>query len=207
MVRYIVYILLVIFGYISGSFPPAYIIVKLFKNKDIRDIGSGNVGTMNVLRNVDLKLGIITGILDIAKGFIPTYLAMRYSSIKWIPILVAVASVAGHNWSIFLKLIGGKGVATTIGALLALILNANLNPNLNPLVLIPPIIGFILTLIFFKDFYIGAMVAYIIGPFSFLYFRKSFLEATLFLILAIIVIYKIRFDLKRSFEKRKKVST
>jgi len=179
----------------------------LFKNKDIRDIGSGNVGTMNVLRNVDLKLGIITGILDIAKGFIPTYLAMRYSSIKWIPILVAVASVAGHNWSIFLKLTGGKGVATTVGALLALSLNVNLNPNLNPLVLIPSIIGFILTLIFFKDFYIGALVAYIIGPFSFLYFRKSFLEATLFLILAIIVIYKIRFDLKRSFEKRKKVST
>jgi len=207
MVKYIVDILLVIFGYISGSFPPAYIIVKLFKNKDIRDIGSGNVGTMNVLKNVDLKLGIITGILDIAKGFIPTYLAMRYSSIKWIPILVAVTSVAGHNWSIFLKLTGGKGVATNVGALLALILNANLNPNLNPLVLIPSIIGFILTLIFFKDFYIGAMVAYIIGPFSFLYFRKSFLEATVFLILAIIVIYKIRFDLKRSFEKRKKVST
>ncbi|MGB3346165.1 MAG: glycerol-3-phosphate acyltransferase [Candidatus Humimicrobiia bacterium] len=205
--KYFVDILLVIFGYISGSFPPAYIIVKLFKNKDIRDIGSGNVGTMNVLRNVDLKLGIITGILDIAKGFIPTYLAMRYSSIKWIPILVVVASVAGHNWSIFLKLTGGKGVATTVGALLALILDANLNPNLNPLVLIPSIIGFILTLIFFKDFYIGAMVAYIVGPFSFLYFRKSFLEATLFLILAIIVIYKIRFDLKRSFEKRKKVST
>jgi len=206
-VKYFVDILLVIFGYISGSFPPAYIIVKLFKNKDIRDIGSGNVGTMNVLRNVDLKLGIITGILDIAKGFIPTYLAMRYSSIKWIPILVVVASVAGHNWSIFLKLTGGKGVATSVGALLALSLNVNLNPNLNPLVLIPSIIGFILTLIFFKDFYIGAMVAYIIGSFSFLYFRKSFLEATLFLILAIIVIYKIRFDLKRSFEKRKKVST
>jgi len=205
MVKHIVDILLVIFGYISGSFPPAYIIVKLFKNKDIRDIGSGNVGTMNVLRNVDLKLGIITGILDIAKGFIPTYLAMRYSSIKWIPILVVVASVAGHNWSIFLKLTGGKGVATTVGALLALILNANLNPNLNPSVLTPSIIGFILTLIFFKDFYIGAMVAYIIGPFSFLYFRKSFLEAILVLILAIIVIYKIRFDIKRSFEKRKKV--
>ena len=205
MVKHIVDILLVIFGYISGSFPPAYIIVKLFKNKEIRDIGSGNVGTMNVLRNVDLKLGIITGILDIAKGFIPTYLAMRYSSIKWIPILVVVASVAGHNWSIFLKLTGGKGVATTVGALLALILNANLNPNLNPSVLTPSIIGFILTLIFFKDFYIGAMVAYIIGPFSFLYFRKSFLEAILVLILAIIVIYKIRFDIKRSFEKRKKV--
>lgn len=205
--KYFVDILLVIFGYISGSFPPAYITVKLFKNKDIRDIGSGNVGTMNVLRNVDVMIGVITGILDIAKGFIPTYLAMEYSSIKWIPILVAVASVVGHNWSIFLKLTGGKGVATTVGALSALSLNPNLNPNLNPLVLIPSIIGFILTLIFFKDFYIGAVVAYIIGPFSFLYFRKSFLEATLFLILAIIVIYKIRFDLKRSFEKRKKVST
>lgn len=205
--KYFVDILLVIFGYISGSFPPAYITVKLFKNKDIRDIGSGNVGTMNVLRNVDVMIGVITGILDIAKGFIPTYLAMGYSSIKWIPILVAVASVVGHNWSIFLKLTGGKGVATTVGALSALSLNPNLNPNLNPLVLIPSIIGFILTLIFFKDFYIGAVVAYIIGPFSFLYFRKSFLEATLFLILAIIVIYKIRFDLKRSFEKRKKVST
>lgn len=201
--KYFVDILLVIFGYISGSFPPAYITVKLFKNKDIREIGSGNVGTMNVLRNVDIMIGVITGILDIAKGFIPTYLAMRYSSIKWIPILVAVASVAGHNWSIFLKLTGGKGVATNVGGLLALSLNSDLNPNLNPLVFIPSIIGFIFTLIFFKDFYIGAMVAYIIGPFSFLYFRKSFLEAILILILAIAVIYKIRFDLKRSFRKRR----
>ena len=204
--KYFVDIVLVIFGYISGSFPPAYITVTLFKNKDIREIGSGNVGTTNVLRNVDLRLGIITGILDVTKGFIPTYLAMRYSSIKWIPILVAVASVVGHNWSIFLKLTGGKGVGTTIGSLLALSLNSNLNSNINPMVFIPSIIGFILTLIFFKDFYIGAMVAYIIGPFSFLYFKRPFLEAILILILAIAVIYKIRFDLKRSFRKRRKAT-
>ncbi len=195
-------VFLVFFGYISGSFPPAYIIVKLFKNKDIRKIGSGNVGAMNVLRNVNVILGIITGILDFTKGFIPVYLANRYSIIQWIPLLVVVVAVAGHNWSIFLNLTGGKGVATTSGGLLAL----GLNSNFNLLVLIPAIIGLILALIFFKDFYIGALLAYSVTPFSFLYFRKSWVEAILVLILAIIVIYKIRFDLKRSFEKRRKVT-
>jgi glycerol-3-phosphate acyltransferase PlsY len=194
-------VLLVFFGYISGSFPPAYITVKLFKNKDIREIGSGNVGAMNVLKNVDVILGIITGILDVAKGFIPVYLANRYSIIQWIPLLVAVAAVAGHNWSIFLNLTGGKGAATTFGGLLAL----GLNSNFNLLVLTPSIIGLILALIFFRDFYIGALLAYSVSPFSFLYFRKSWVEAILILILAIIVIYKLRFDLKRSFEKRRKV--
>lgn len=195
-------VLLVFFGYISGSFPPAYITVKLFKNKDIREIGSGNVGAMNVLRNVDANLGIITGILDVVKGFIPVYLANRYSIIQWIPLLVVVVAVVGHNWSIFLNLTGGKGAATTFGALLAL----SLNSNFNLLVLIPSIIGLILALIFFRDFYIGALLAYLVSPFSFLYFRKSWVEAILILILAIIVIYKIRFDLKRSFEKRRKVT-
>lgn len=195
-------VLLVLFGYISGSFPPAYITVKLFKNKDIREIGSGNVGAMNVLRNVDVILGIITGILDFTKGFIPVYLANRYSIIQWIPLLVVVVAVAGHNWSIFLNLTGGKGVATTFGALLAL----SLNSNFNLLVLIPSIIALILSLIFFKDFYIGALLAYLVSPFSFLYFRKSWVEAILILILAIIVIYKIRFDLKRYYEKRRKIT-
>lgn len=195
-------VLLVLFGYISGSFPPAYITVKLFKNKDIRKIGSGNVGAMNVLRNVNVILGIITGILDVIKGFIPVYLANRYSIIQWIPLLVVVVAVAGHNWSIFLNLTGGKGVATTFGALLAL----SLNSNFNLLVLIPSIIALILSLIFFKDFYIGALLAYLVSPFSFLYFRKSWVEAILILILAIIVIYKIRFDLKRYYEKRRKIT-
>ena len=195
-------VLLVFFGYISGSFPPAYITVKLFKNEDIRKIGSGNVGAMNVLRNVDVILGIITGILDFTKGFIPVYLANRYSIIQWIPLLVVVVAVAGHNWSIFLNLTGGKGVATTFGALLAL----SLNSNFNLLVLIPSIIALILSLIFFKDFYIGALLAYLVSPFSFLYFRKSWVEAILILILAIIVIYKIRFDLKRYYEKRRKIT-
>jgi glycerol-3-phosphate acyltransferase PlsY len=194
-------ILLVFFGYISGSFPPAYVLVKLFKNKDIRKIGSRNVGTMNVLRNVDIILGIITGILDITKGFIPVYLANKYSMIQWIPLLVVVAAVAGHNWSIFLNLTGGKGVATTLGGILAL----GLTPNFNFFVIIPSIIGLILALIFFRDFYMGALLAYLVSPFSFLYFRKSWVEATLVLILAIIVIYKIRFDLKRYFDKRRKV--
>ena len=195
-------VLLVFFGYISGSFPPAYIAVKLFKNKDIRKIGSGNVGAMNVLRNVDVILGIITGISDVIKGFIPVYLANRYSIIQWVPLLVVVVAVAGHNWSIFLNLSGGKGVATTFGALLAL----SLNSNFNLLVLIPSIIALILSLIFFKDFYIGALLAYLVSPFSFLYFRKSWVEAILILILAIIVIHKIRFDLKRYYEKRRKIT-
>lgn len=197
MSKYLIDILLVIFGYISGSFPPAYITVKLFNGKDIREIGSGNVGAMNVLRNVDLILGVITGILDLTKGFIPVYLAIKYSSNIWISLLVAVASVVGHNWSIFLRLTGGKGAATTVGALLAL----SLSPDFDPLVLVPSLIGLILTFIFFKDFYIAAVVSYITGPFSFLFIRKSLLEAILFSILAFIVIYKLRFDLKRSFEK------
>jgi len=125
-------LLAVSFSYLLGAIPFALIIAKLTKGIDIRKIGSGNVGATNVYRAVSKPAGIIVLILDIAKGFLATvFIASAFYQINYdnslpgislelLKILAGVASICGHNWSIFLGFKGGKGVATSTGVLLGL---------------------------------------------------------------------------------------
>ncbi|MFC1631981.1 glycerol-3-phosphate 1-O-acyltransferase PlsY [Candidatus Omnitrophota bacterium] len=120
-------LLAVIASYILGSIPTGYILVKAIKGIDVRSHGSGNFGATNVFRVVNPALGILVLILDILKGLVAaTFIAdwALGSSISIDPIilrlLLAAAAVSGHNWTIFLQFKGGKGIATTAGALLGL---------------------------------------------------------------------------------------
>ena len=112
--------LLLFFGYLLGSIPSGYLISKR-KGVDIRKVGSGNIGGTNVSRAFGLKWGVIVGVLDILKGVIPVYLAQNYLSSDWQIALVAVSPVLGHIFPVWIKFKGGKGVATSAGALFVIL--------------------------------------------------------------------------------------
>ncbi|MDY3005455.1 glycerol-3-phosphate 1-O-acyltransferase PlsY [Anaerococcus sp. AGMB00486] len=113
-----IYILIAIISYLIGSIPFSYIIGKIFFKKDIRSLGSGNPGTTNVFRNFGPLAGCFTLFLDIAKGLVAVYIPLFFYGNSF-ALLALVFVIIGHIFSIFLKFKGGKGVATSAGALFA----------------------------------------------------------------------------------------
>ncbi|TET67061.1 MAG: glycerol-3-phosphate acyltransferase [Dehalococcoidia bacterium] len=108
-------------GYLLGSIPSAYIVGRLVKGVDIRQVGGGNIGALNTAREIGLLPGLAVLIADIAKGSIAVLIAQWLGlSLIWI-FIAGFAAVVGHNWPVFLRFKGGKGAATTIGVLLALV--------------------------------------------------------------------------------------
>jgi glycerol-3-phosphate acyltransferase PlsY len=107
-------------AYAMGSIPTSYLAGRV-AGVDLRQHGSKNLGATNVYRVLGWRYAVPTGLVDVAKGAIPVVLfAPRAGSASWIPMLIGVAAVLGHVFSIFLKFRGGKGVATAAGAVLAL---------------------------------------------------------------------------------------
>ncbi|WP_243312092.1 glycerol-3-phosphate 1-O-acyltransferase PlsY [Fundidesulfovibrio agrisoli] len=107
-------------AYLAGSFPFGLFIAQAARGIDPRTAGSRNIGATNVSRLCGTKLGVLTLVLDALKGLIPVAVAWQMSCEGFYPSLVALAAVAGHIFPVFLRYKGGKGVATTIGAFLAL---------------------------------------------------------------------------------------
>ena len=108
-------------SYLIGAIPFAWIVAKA-KGVDIRAVGSGNVGATNVFRAIGKGWGVLTFALDVAKGFLPAFLIpLLWSAPDWPQnsgLLFGCAAIAGHNWPVYLKFKGGKGVATSAGVLL-----------------------------------------------------------------------------------------
>lgn len=123
-------VLLILIAYVLGSIPNALWVGKTFKNIDVREHGSKNTGSTNAARVLGAKLGIFTLILDILKGALPTYLGIvlgadlltRMTGIDKLDVIViGMAAILGHTFSLFLKFKGGKAVATTLGVFLVLV--------------------------------------------------------------------------------------
>ena len=110
--------LVAVFSYFCGSIPFGLILTKAFSGKDIRDVGSGNIGATNVLRTGNKYLAIATLILDILKGYFAVIITQQYF-LELIQ-LSALLVFLGHLFPIWLKFKGGKGVATFLGILFAL---------------------------------------------------------------------------------------
>lgn len=106
-------------SYLIGCFSSAYLIGKFIKKIDIRGFGSGNAGATNALRVMGLQLGALTFIFDIMKGIIAVLVGRKLMGDNG-ALLAGFFAVIGHNWPIFIKFKGGKGVATSIGVLLML---------------------------------------------------------------------------------------
>jgi len=115
------YIFGIILSYLLGSIPFGYLVGKYLKNVDIRERGSGNIGTANAFRVMGAKYAILVLIGDCLKGFLAVFLARRLLIIDNISfyLIIGLFAIIGHNWSIFLKFKGGKGIATTYGVVFA----------------------------------------------------------------------------------------
>ena len=112
------YLIVGIVSYLMGSIPFGLILTKIFLNKDIREIGSGNIGATNALRTGNKLIGYSTLILDIAKAIIPViFVKINYPDLIYIASLCAFL---GHVFPIWLKFKGGKGVATYVGILFSI---------------------------------------------------------------------------------------
>jgi len=104
-------------AYLLGSIPFGYLIVKVREGRDIRASGSGNIGATNVARTAGPVAGVVTLLLDLAKGYLAVWLAAKFSGGCLNCMMVgAVAVVLGHMFPVWLKFKGGKGVATGVGA-------------------------------------------------------------------------------------------
>ena len=112
----------IIIAYLLGSIPAAYIVTRLATGKDIRRLGSGNVGGNNVYRHVGLRAAIPVAIFDVGKGTAAVAIAHWLLDAplfepRLFVLLAGIAVVAGHTWSVYLKFSGGNGLSATIGAL------------------------------------------------------------------------------------------
>jgi len=113
--------LMIIICYLIGSMPFGYIVAKVVKKIDIRDYGSGNIGATNAFRVLGPWLASLVLIGDLLKGFLAIVLFYQLNiDSLFVIILGGLAVIGGHDWSIFLKFKGGKGIATTYGVFLAL---------------------------------------------------------------------------------------
>ena len=117
-------IIIIFFSYLCGSIPFGLLLTKIFTGKDVRKIGSGNIGATNVLRSGNKYLAALTLILDGLKGFIPVLIAQTY--FQEYVYVSALTAFLGHIFPIWLKFKGGKGVATYLGVLFALSLSLSL---------------------------------------------------------------------------------
>ena len=107
-------------AYLIGSVPTAYLVGRLTKGIDIRQYGSGNVGGANTVATIGLRAGIIVAVIDIAKGAVVVGLARWLGQSAAVLAFSTVAVTAGHNWSIFLRFTGGRGMGAAFGASLFL---------------------------------------------------------------------------------------
>jgi glycerol-3-phosphate acyltransferase PlsY len=111
---------LVAFGYLLGSVPSGWLVMKVYRNQDLRKLGSGNIGAANVFRAGGPGAFTLTLIADGLKGFIPVMLGIALGLDEIALAAIGLAAVIGHTWPLYLGFRGGKGVATSGGVLLAL---------------------------------------------------------------------------------------
>lgn len=112
-------ILVLLFGYLLGSIPFGLVLTRLSGGGDLRETGSGNIGATNVLRSGNKPLAALTLLLDMAKGYAAVYIALQISG--GLGVLAGLGAFLGHLYPIWLKFKGGKGVATLLGVVAALI--------------------------------------------------------------------------------------
>lgn len=114
------YYIYLIFGYGMGSLPFGLVLCYIFGYGDIRKIGSGNIGATNVLRTGNKVLALVTVLLDVGKGALVVVIVHAITSNTSVAATAGVFAIIGHNYPIWLKFKGGKGVATTLGTYIAI---------------------------------------------------------------------------------------
>ena len=178
-----------VISYFIGNINPAIILGKIY-GVDIRKEGSGNAGTTNVLRTLGKKAGVITLIIDIAKGFIPTFILINFIQDIFSTMLFGICIIVGHMWPVVFHFKGGKGVATTFGVLLAA------RPLLAVILLGIVALGILIT----RRMSVGVLIAVLLAvPISYFLFHEYIIWISVSVI-AILVLIKHKDNIKRIFK-------
>lgn len=180
------YVLVSIIAYLLGNVATSYIVSKVFGKIDIREYGSGNAGSTNVLRVLGAKAAVIAFSGDVLKGTAAVLIG-RYIGGSYGEILAGIFVIAGHNWPVFLGGKGGKGIATTIGLMLPI------DPLMVVLILIVGIIVIITT----RYVSLASITGVTIYPIAMIVTKKPAEYIAFSLILSAIAIYRHRANINR----------
>ena len=184
-----------VYSYLLGSIPFGLLLTKIFLKKDIRTVGSGNIGTTNVLRTGNKFLAIATLVLDLFKGYISVYITIFY--FESLTSLSALICFIGHIFPIWVKFKGGKGVSTYLGVILALSYKFFLIFG----------ISWVVLALMFRFASLSSMISTLI-VFLYAYFFEINNNALLFFIFFVIILFTHKeniLKLKRSTENKIKL--
>ena len=177
------YLIIALGSYLLGSIPFGFLLTKIFLKKDIRNIGSGNIGATNALRTGNKSLGYTTLALDITKAILPVlYIKFNY------PDYIFIASLSvflGHVFPIWLKFKGGKGVATYIGILF----------SINLIFGLIFIVSWAVTFIISKYSSLSSLTASLMVPIYLIIFENY--NSTFFIIMFVLIFYTHKENVKR----------
>ena len=185
------YIIILIIAYLLGNISTSYIIAKRLAGVDIRTQGSGNAGSTNVLRTFGKKAGAMTFVGDLLKGIIAVFIGYLISKFANVDMVIAgyiavFGVVCGHNWPVFLGFRGGKGVATSLGAMIAV----------NPIIALSCFLLFLIIVKITKYVSLGSVLGIAASPIIMIFLKnKNGVIITLFLTIS--VIYTHRENIKR----------
>ena len=187
------YLIVGIASYLMGSIPFGLILTKIFLKKDIRDIGSGNIGATNVLRTGNKLIGYLTLALDITKAIIPViYVKINFPELIYIASLCAFL---GHVFPIWLKFKGGKGVASYVGILF----------SINILLGVVFISCWIITFLISKYSSLSSIIASLSVP-IYLLIKGNITSVIFFIIMFVLIFFTHRENIKRLKNKEESKS-
>lgn len=182
--------LLVLAAYVLGSIPNGLLIAR-GKGIDLQQVGSGNIGATNVFRCVGKGWGIFAFVLDAVKGFVPAFFFPLFmaGAPDWLGLACGVAAVAGHNWPVWLKFKGGKGVSTSAGMLL----------GIAPAAVGVGFLVFALTVALTRFVSLGSILAAIAVPAAYMALNGTGnkLLAGALIVMGLLVIFKHRANIRR----------
>jgi len=177
------YLIIALGSYLLGSIPFGFILTKIFLKKDIRDIGSGNIGATNALRTGNKFLGYATLLLDITKSIIPVlYVKFNYPDYIFIASLCAFL---GHVFPLWIRFKGGKGVATYVGILF----------SINIILGLIFIVSWIITFLVSKYSSLSSLVASLVVPIYLIFFENY--NSLFFITMFVLIFYTHRENVKR----------
>jgi len=183
-------------SYIIGSVPTAYLFGRFFKGIDIRKHGSKNVGATNAIRVLGKGPGIAVLIIDILKGILAVSFVSHFFGLEervGVLVCLGIAAVAGHNWTLFLEFKGGKGVATSLGVLVGLMIEI---PPLRAVVALAILVWFAIFLM--TGFVsLSSICTSICLPFFMVFSRQDFPLVFLGIFLCIFIVLRHRSNIKR----------
>ena len=183
----------VFFSYLLGSIPFGYIVSRLSTGKNVLEIGWRKTSGSNVFKYVGKWQGVLSGILDVLKGYLAVFFAQKLGLSTEAQVFSGIAAICGHNWSVFIKFAGGRGIGTLIGSFLAL------SPKILGLSLIP-----FVTLGLIWNLSIGTLLFFPTAVFLSLHFHQFEIGGVFSMLALIPVLIKRLSPVKEIFQVKQK---